>query len=766
MKRTLNLRRLAILCYALLVAWTGTANGSSSGDKKSVEFLSDGGFELGVIDVEVLRFPRYATFLGEKLPKPARVKNCALVGKAGLALPKLRKGRYRLDSATFPLLPDRRYTLSLMIRGIKKQSKVRLEVFSGKWKVVYRREMKGKTGVNTYKANFTSSAAPVSSKSGGVPHFFRIWTDASEDLCVDAISLQGPVASLSIPHERHLWIEPDNPLSIYPIGDRTGSAAIRMRHCNNCILKYEIIDGLNASILANGVLSKKAALNTNVTGGNIRLPTDKRGYYKIRLTLLDSDGLVVDMLEKAYVVINPFPGSSPNDKIFGLATEEYRSPLINAQVTPDELYALANAIGVKSARVFAAGSPGNVSSDGEHFDFRELNDAVETLRKYGIEPMVELGSQHIYNIPSWLLSNKKGEHVIDLLEEGGSLKNAKKKHRKRKKGRYFNLDKYETYLREIFQNLRGQVTAYEIWNEPGHKFNINAIMQITRLTRAVQKEIDPSSILVGFSSTNKQDLGKGVDAQHSPSFISAVIDKRGLEYVDVLSYHSGSAFLFYDKHPDYTNQESGYVDRLKRLLARAGKPDMPIWDTERGVSWRSTHTNRLDYTEGSKRWEYLPKNAVPPMEAARKLPMIYASAMANGIRRLFWFNLDGSGNNLRKTNFRWGMFDGLLEPTPQIAVYDAMTEMLGGAKFEKLVNRKDGVQAYYFTRADKTIILVYNWKDRTERLELGPNINGNIKVFDIMGRSLESVTPQKSNKLSVQVGTWPKYIVVVGTNTQ
>ncbi len=760
MSNRLNTMQLGRIFSVILLLWTGLAFGSPPANQKSVEFLSDGGFELGVMDIEVVRFPRYSRLMGEKLPKPARVKSCALEGKAGLELPKLREGQYRLDSRTFPLLPNRKYTLSFMIRGAKKRSTIKLEVFSGKWKTVYKNTEKLKPGINTYKATFISSADPMSDKTGSVPHFFRIWAKATVDLCVDAISLRGPASSLSKPHARRLWIEPNKVMGIYQAGKHDASALVRMRDCANCVLKYKIVDEMDASVLAKGVIKKKGPLNeAAVLESRVILPTDKRGYYKIKLQLIDSYGLVVDMAERAYVVINSRPGSLPGDRIFGLATEEYGLPQINARVTPDDLYALAHAIGVRSARVFAAGSPRNVSNNGKHFDFTQLNHAVATLKKYGIEPMIELGSNHIFNIPAWLLSDKKGTNVIDLLK-GGALRPAKIMLRKRKKARYFDLSKYEIYLREIFRDLHGKVTAYEIWNEPGHKFTVESIMRITRLTRAVQQKIAPDSTLVGFSSTARADLGKGIDPQYNPSFISAVIDKGGLKYVDVLSYHSGSAFLFNNKYPDYANQEIGYIDRLKRLLVIGKKPNMPIWDSERGVPWRSMHKNRMDYAAGSKRWKYYPKIASPPMETARKLPMIYASAMAHHVRRLFWFNLDGGDNSLRQTNFRWGMFDGLLEPMPQIATYDAMTEMLAGVKFKKLINRKDGVQAYYFTRANKIVILAYNWKNRTEKLGVEPDFGENVEIFDMMGRPLKSLNPVRKNKIWVQVGKWPKYIII------
>ncbi len=759
MKRILNNRQLLIISYIFLIVWAKLANCSPVDNKNSVEFLDDGGFELGVIDIEVIRFPRYSQLMGEKLPKPARMKNCAIAGKAGLELPQLRKGQYRLDSRTFPLAPNRKYTLSLMIRGTKKRSTIKIEVFSGKWKAIYRHKEKLELGINTYKVAFISSANPVSNKNGGVPHFFRIWTNATTDLCVDEISLRGPASSLSKQHERRLWIEPNKIMGIYQIGKHDGSALVRMKDCANCILKYEIVDELNKSVLVKGVINHKPVVGNIVMEHKITLPTNKRGYYKIKLRLIDVDGLIVDSTDRAYIVVDPHPGSSPNEMIFGLATEEYGLPQINAGVTPNELYTLAHAIGVRSARVFAAGSPKNVSKNGKYFDFTQLNHAVATLKKHGIEPMVELGSDQIYSIPAWLLSDKKGTNSIDLLE-GVALRPAKTKFRNRQKQRYFDLNKYKVYLREIFQNLRGKVMAYEIWNEPGHKFTVESIMRITQLTRAVQQEIDPGSTLVGFSSTARADLGKGVDPQYNPSFISAVTDKGGLGYIDALSYHSGHAFLFNNKYPTYANQETGYVDRLKRLLAKGNRPNMPIWDSERGVPWRSMHANRMDYAEGSKRWKYYPKIATTPMDAARKLPMIYASAIAHDVRRLFWFNLDGGGNRLRKTNFRWGMFDGLLEPVPQIATYDAMTEMLGGAKFKKLINRTDGVQAYYFTRADKTVVLAYNWKNRGNRLEFGPEISGSIEVFDMMGRSLQSIKRKGSGKIWIQVGQWPKYIVI------
>lgn len=756
-------RGVSILaCAALCIVSIKLIAAPASDMGLRTEYLSDGGFELGVIDVDVIRFPRYLKPSSVNMPKPSRNEKCAIAGRAGLQLPRLAQAVYRLESRAFPLSPGRKYTLSFKVSSQHGKYNATVEIFSGKWKRVYQRAVTGKPGVTNYEASFTASEAPVSTARGSVSHYFRIRLNAGEDLCVDDMSFRGPKLLTAIQKKRKIWVEPDRVLGVYPLGDQA-HATVRVKPCSGCVLKYEIIDVLASLVLDHGNINTKTNLKYGVAEDVISLPTETRGYFKINLTLSGPDGNVVDMLDRSFAVINPLPGSLPGDKIFGLSMEEYGvQPQIYAATSPDELYGLAQAIGVRSVRVFSSASPANVSGDGKNFRLSQLKEAIAIPLKYGIDPMLELGTNDIFNAPQWLLSSDPAENKIDLLG-GSALKSDEARLKRRNRGQYFDLEKYKVYLRAVFNASSSKISAYELWNEPGHKLSVDDIIRIAKLTRQVQQELDPSAVLVGFSSTARRDLGKGKDPKHDPSFISNVIEQGGLKYIDVLSYHSGHAFLFNDEHPDYRDQETGFVDRLRRLLAKAGKPDMPIWDTERGVPWKAEQKfGEMDYAEGSKRWEYALKSGVEPMEVARRLPMIYAAAIADGVERLFWFNMDGSGNGLRKTNFRWSVFAGLLEPAPQVVAYDAMTELLGGATYEKRINTADGARAYYFRRNGRQIVLVYNLKGDSQPFAIQVAAGKRFEVFDLMGRLLETKVQKDDSVASIEVGKWPKYIYVGG----
>ena len=104
--------------------------------------------------------------------------------------------------------------------------------------------------------------------------------------------------------------------------------------------------------------------------------------------------------------------------------------------------------------------------------------------------------------------------------------------------------------------------------------------------------------LVGYSSTTTEDRGKGTDEDYLSSFINGIAQDGGLEYSDVLSYHSTHVFNFMGSNYDQRDHETGFAERLNRIVTQAEKGPLAIWDTERGIPWYSPHQDRIALREG------------------------------------------------------------------------------------------------------------------------------------------------------------------------
>ena len=723
-----------------------------------VQYIPDGGFELGVIGVDIVRYPRYGKATNNHVVRPTWDASNPLAGSHSLRLPGLLEGGYRLVYQTMPLVGGELYDVSFDAQAFKGSASVKIEVFS-KWSLVEGKKVALEKGVNHVSFSFNAASKPLIS-GGRVPHFLRIWIKSKHDVSLDSISLLGKRENRTDSANKKVWIEPEKSFAVYPVGGQ-GDFNIRAIGCEECRLFYRINDPVSGQALSEGDVPKMVSASGGLITGKIPLFLDRRGYFLVYVHFLDVNGKEKDVVEHAYVVINSDSVDIVPSKRFGVAMEEY-GPLsqIDAFAEPGDYYELAREIGVGSVRIFSLLMPDMVSKDGKHFDFSQADAALKIIEGNSIEPMVVLGSNSIHRIPEWMRREKAGKNTLDLLN-GLFVPAEREKFKQSKAGRYMDLEVYERYLEAVFDHLKGKVKYFEIWNEPGHKFVPKDFIKIARLTRSVQQRVDSTTRLLGYSSTRRGQIGVGKDPMEKPRFLQEMLEIGGIEDIDILSYHSGHAFLFNSSEADRRNQETGFVPRLRSLLDGQNRVDMPIWDTERGIPWKSTHKGRIDYMAGVGRWEH-ETESLPVLDVARQLPMVYAAAFANGVERLFWFYMESSAGLIQRSTKRWGLFDAQREPMPLIPVYDAMTEILGDASFERLVEDLNGSRAYVFRDDSGVIVLAYNWREKMGSLVIEGVDRGRIDILDIMGSPIKNAV-ERNEDTRIPIDAWPIYARIPGS---
>jgi hypothetical protein len=316
---------------------------------------------------------------------------------------------------------------------------------------------------------------------------------------------------------------------------------------------------------------------------------------------------------------------------------------------------------------------------------------------------------------------------------------------------YLDLAAYERYLRRVFEHFGDRVQYFEIWNEPGHKFLPEDFLKIARLTRKVQQDLAPHAKLLGYTSTKSPDRRKRQSgSDRYPGFLDAMLAADHGDSIDVLSYHSAHAFKFLEAGQDYQEDETGYVEILRDTLKKNGVNDhIPIWDSERGIPWSSTR-QAVDEVNASA------------LEVARRLPAIHAASLASSVERLFWFNMDSSTSTIAKTDTRYGFFDANLEPMPHLAVYDAMTQLIGAARFTRKIEQANGLKIYFFESAGATTLMAFNWRKRECRFRLVPPAL-EYSLLDVMGnRILPASGTGTLTGEAVTVDGWPHYLVFPG----
>ena len=705
----------------------------------NVEWIRGGGFEQGYGDFEVYRYPRFSR---DNASTPAsRVELGALSGRYSLLLPGMDAGGYRFVFPQYDLAADSAYRLNFRIWS-PASVRVQAELFHGTDNISRQalRLQSGDSRAEFLLPTTNGSIGRIDQFANEYRVVLRIMPEA--DMVIDDISLAGPGRAST---KAGPWVEliPDSLSGIYGIG---GTGMMRVSADVDIPLTYRITDVVRGiHLTGNG---------TRPVGQNgiIDLITDKRGAYLVEIDAGDSDGKEQELASRRYIVIDR-EHTEPSAARYGIAMEEHgQKTHVDARIQAVDLYRLAAELGAGSVRIFTLAMPDIVSADGIHYDFFQIDRALELCRWYGLDPLLELGSNLPNRIPAWLRTSESRPDTIDLTS-GLATKELRDRLARSGGGKYLDLVAYERYLRRVFGHLGGRVRYFEIWNEPGHKFLPEDYLKIARLTRKVQRELAPTAELVGYSSTKLPWKANRWSINNTlPGFLEAMLSMDSGSSIDVLSYHSAHAFKFLEEgqYDHEGSDETGYVDLLRMALARKGvKRNLPIWDTERGVLWASdravTHGSETDF-----------------LEVARRLPGIYAAGMASGVERLFWFFMDSSTSTIAKLIPRYGFFDANLEPMPQLAVYDAMTSLIGNARFDRRVERDDGLQIYFFENQEDTILMAFNWRKQESSFKLEFSGAG-YQWLDVMGNGVmaEDGAVLHTRK-EIKVAGWPSYFLYPG----
>jgi Glycosyl hydrolases family 39 len=204
-----------------------------------------------------------------------------------------------------------------------------------------------------------------------------------------------------------------------------------------------------------------------------------------------------------------------------------------------------------------------------------------------------------------------------------------------------NIEDWRVFVRTIATRYKGQIDAYEIWNEPNlPQFCSASVDQVVNLTREASRiihQVDPRAVVVSPSATET----KGV------AWLAEFLRKGGGQYVDVIGYH-----LYVNPQPPEAMLP--LIDQIRQTMVDQGQGAKPIWNTE--VNWFS------------------PKPFPSQEMAAAYLARSYVLNWAAGVQRVYWYAWDNQAVGVRTTEQ-----DGRTL-TPAGRAYGTVSQWLVGAQ--------------------------------------------------------------------------------------
>jgi hypothetical protein len=167
-----------------------------------------------------------------------------------------------------------------------------------------------------------------------------------------------------------------------------------------------------------------------------------------------------------------------------------------------------------------------------------------------------------------------------------------------------DMDDWRNYVRAVATRYKGRIHDWEIWNEPNRPQSwtgtVDQMVDLTREAAAILKQIDPTCTVVSSASTGTNGL----------KFFEAYISKGGGRYADVIGYH------FYVGHTDPPEAATALIGSVKKILARNGLANKPVWNTEAG---------------------WLGDPPFPPEQQAAYVARAYIINWAAGVQRFYWY---------------------------------------------------------------------------------------------------------------------------------
>lgn len=244
------------------------------------------------------------------------------------------------------------------------------------------------------------------------------------------------------------------------------------------------------------------------------------------------------------------------------------------------------------------------------------------------------------------------------------------------------------YVRAVVTHYKGIIRYWEIINEPLHRMSPQAYAELFRRTVPVIRESNPDAVIVGMGGVRIWD----------PWILEAA--NLGIPgQSDILSFHGyGIATWSTTGGPEPLQEKA---EALRSELAKVGRGDIPLWNTECGVITSSSYDKYFS-----------PEGQSSARDAALMYPKSMAAHKAIGAERLFLFN--GRIKRLTGDAFLTWMTDingTMTEPTVSTAV--AASQLAGRDFIEQRHHAdEDGFVELIFEDADTRMAML--WAPRGE----------------------------------------------------
>ncbi len=159
---------------------------------------------------------------------------------------------------------------------------------------------------------------------------------------------------------------------------------------------------------------------------------------------------------------------------------------------------------------------------------------------------------------------------------------------------------FENFMRYLATRYAGQVSAYELWNEPnlqrewnGTPLNAADLVELTRRGAAGARSADPTALIISAAPATT-GINDGVNAIDDRVYFGAMLGAGVAEVVDGIGVHpygwanppdsrasdATQVSTSHNNHPSFFFADT--LEDYRAMLVAAGATDLELWPTEFG----------------------------------------------------------------------------------------------------------------------------------------------------------------------------------------
>ncbi len=654
-------------------------------------------------------------------------QNSFISGKASLCISDSFAEEMHIYSKEFKLEAENSYKLTLWMKSQAKGNKVHIIVLSvgREWKA-YKETFVLSEDWKEYSFNFKTDP-DKSYEFYTILIQYNRETDASPgNLWLDNLSLNDVNTTNSNAPDIEASIETEK---LHKLDGDKAPVTFTLRTINNSPkslevpLKIELIEDYTGKIISALKLSQK--INSgDATSHKFAVPL-QYGAYRIKVESEDKsisfnsmDGFtacipysdapseMVDMDKTFAVGLNYGFGM----RLKGMVSPE--KPAVEAKGTsPDESLALFQDMGCRIIRDWDGGLPalslGNIQQKEGVYDFSRAETLLNLYEKHKIRLLPVLGGADFIKSkgngwPEWLMkqSRKQEPDAPNVMKQARGLVY------------HPPFEIWKEYIRQAAAFGKGRISHYEIMNEPNLYLSPEDYLKYLSCAYTEIKKADTEAKVVAFCVTG--DLGGRIT-----EFMTPCLEKGGLDYADILSFHPYNA-----RELSSPVSSDAQIKSLRDMMQKYAKREVPVWNTE------------LYYLHGL---EHDTQNAAAydPHHAAKR----FLTDLGEGVKQ----SIDVPGGSVW-TSILLPHFqnDGVKRcqhlPSSNFVVYNALSRLFEGSRpFEK-VKLGEKTIAYVYERNNEYTAAIWNLGEDLEtsfRLKFPEN---SVDYYDVLGNKITTNT--------------------------